>query len=603
MVGSIRGSVTRLNGKEGVSAMPMYGVFCCKTRTLMCAFALSGLAVLTGEGQNPVKVVRGESASPVSVTTNAAGNLLVDFGKHATGWIETNVSAPGDYTFIWGEMIDSKGSIQTNAFFTRRQGTLRCACTQDRFEGTGWTRVPYRIGNNGVFRSEAVGAFGTIMPFRWLEVVRAPFQITATNVRQVPIHYPYDMTEESFACDSPELVRVHDFCKHTIRATTYMGKFIDGDRERLPYEADSYITQLGTYAVTSDDTLVRAMADYFATHTTWPTEWKQFFIRIVHDDWMHSGKTDLVRKHYNLMKDVKAWRNLRRADGLLVTPGERMVESPDGGKVCDIVDWGKCYRDGFVFTDVNAVVNALHYRNLRELAAMARAIGKDDDAAMFDREATQTFDAYQRVLFDPAAGRYRDGIGTDHATVQGNAMALACGVVPPERVESVVGYIASKGFTCSTYMAQFVLEALFAGGRADDAFRLMTSAEHRSWLGMMAKGATVTMEFWDLTLEEPGRVPDMNHAWSTAPLNMISRWVLGVTPLKPGFAEIAVRPHPGPMKRLSGTVPTIRGGVKLEMERQADGWRVSLETPAPTAFEFAGHRQRLDAGRHTMSIR
>ncbi|MBO7653552.1 MAG: hypothetical protein J6U40_01405, partial [Kiritimatiellae bacterium] len=97
--------------------------------------------------------------------------------------------------------------------------------------------------------------------------------------------------------------------------------------------------------------------------------------------------------------------------------------------------------------------------------------------------------------------------------------------------------------------------------------------------------------------------PDMNHAWSTAPLNMISRWVLGVTPLKPGFAEIAVRPHPGPMKRLSGTVPTIRGGVKLEMERQADGWRVSLETPAPTAFEFAGHRQRLDAGRHTMSIR
>ena len=563
------------------------------------AFTLCG--VFAGDGFID-RVVRGEAAAPVSVTTNAAGNLLVDFGRHAAGWIEVDAAAPGPYTFVWGEMIDAKGSIQTNAFFTRKQGTLRCACTHDSFAGTGWTRVPYKTGNGGVFRPEAVGPFGTVMPFRWLEVVRAPFPITARNVRQVPIYYPYDMAEEAFACDSPELVRVHDFCKHTIRATTYMGKFIDGDRERLPYEADSYITQLGTYAITSDHTLVRAMADYFATHTTWPTEWKQFFIRIVHDDWMYSGKTDLVRKHYDLMKDVKAWRNLRRADGLLVTPGEKMTKSPDGGRVCDIVDWGKCYRDGFVFTEVNAVINALHYRNLRELAEMARAIGKADDAAMFEAEAAQTFAAYQRVLFDPAAGRYRDGVGTDHATVQGNAMALAGGVVPPERVRAVADYVASKGFTCSTYMAQFVLDALFAGGRADEAIRLMTSSQHRSWLGMMAKGATITMEFWDLTLEEPGRVPDMNHAWSTAPLNMISRRVLGVTPLEPGFAEISVCPRPGPLKNLSGTVPTARGPVRLEMVRAGDHWRVSLETPAPTTFDFAGCRKRVEAGRHSWEI-
>ena len=564
------------------------------------AFALCG--AFAGDGFIE-RVVRGEAAAPVSVTTNAAGNLLVDFGRHAAGWIEVDVAAPGSYTFVWGEMIDARGSIQTNAFFTRQKGTLRCACTHDSFAETGWARVPYKAGNGGVFRPEAVGPFGTVMPFRWLEVVRAPFPITARNVRQVPIHYPYDMSEESFACDSPELVRVHDFCKHTIRATTYMGKFIDGDRERLPYEADSYITQLGTYAITSDHTLVRAMADYFATHTTWPTEWKQFFVRIVHDDWMYSGKTDLVRKHYDLMKDSKAWRNLRRADGLVASFGETMRKLPDIGRVCDIVDWGKCYRDGFVFTEVNAVVNALHYRNLRELAAMARAIGKVDDAAMFEAEAAQTFAAYQRVLFDPAAGRYRDGVGTDHATVQGNAMALACGVVPPERVRCVADYVASKGFTCSTYMAQFVLDALFAGGREDEAIRLMTSTQHRSWLGMMAKGATITMEFWDLTLEEQGRVPDMNHAWSTAPLNMISRRVLGVTPLQPGFAEIAVRPRPGPLKSLSGAVPTVRGPVRLEMARDGNRWRVSLETPAPAAFDFACCRKRVEAGRHSWDIK
>ena len=566
---------------------------------------MSCLPVEVLAGQDFIdRVVRGESVAPVSVVTNAAGTVLVDCGRHAAGWIETEVSEPGDYTFIWGEMVDAAGSVQTNDFFTRRQGTIRCACTKGRFEEMGWTRIPYRKGNDGVFCHDAVGKFGTIMPFRWLEVVRAPFPVTFDNIRQVPVYYPYDMGEESFSCDSPELVRVHDFCKHTIRATTYMGKFIDGDRERLPYEADSYITQLGTYAITSDDTLVRAMADYFATHTTWPTEWKQFFIRIVHDDWMRSGRTDLVRKHYDLMRNVKSWRSLRRGDGLLVTPGETMTDSPDGGKFCDIADWAMCYRDGFVFTDVNAIVNALHYRNLRELEEMARAIGKHEDANMFAEEAKSTFDAYQRVLFDAGSGRYRDGVGTDHATVQGNAMALACGVVPAEHVGSVADYVVSKGFSCSTYMAQFVLEALFVAGRDKEAIRLMSSNGSRSWLGMMAKGATITMEFWDLTMEEPGRVPDMNHAWSTAPLNIINRFVLGMTPLEAGFRRVRISPQPGSLSRVAADIPTPRGVVREELafsEWEATGL-VVIPQGMTGVFVWRGVEMPLVPGENNVSL-
>jgi hypothetical protein len=178
-------------------------------------------------------------------------------------------------------------------------------------------------------------------------------------------------------------------------------------------------------------------------------------------------------------------------------------------------------------------------------------------------------------------------------------MALACGVVPPCYIASVADYVASKRFSCSTYMSQFVLEALFAAGRETDAFQLMTSSEDRSWLGMMAKGATITMEFWDLTLEEPGRIPDMNHSWSTAPLNMISRWVLGVRPLKPGFDEVAVCPHLGLLKHLDGTVPTPRGSVHLKMSQTDGVWQVELKTPVPAMFDFAGSRRLLPLGCHS----
>ena len=546
-------------------------------------------------------VVLGEAVAPVSVATNAAGHLVFDFGRHVFGWIEVDAERPGAYEFAWGELLDGAGSVQTNEFYTRRQGTIRCAHVRGEFAKAGWTRIPYVADGVSAYNCHDVGRFGKVMPFRWLEVVSAPFEVAAKNVRQMQIHYPYDMSESSFSCDSVALERVYGFCKHTIRATSFMGVFVDGDRERLPYEGDSLITQLGTYAATSDDTVVRRTINHLSVHTTWPTEWKQFFISMVYEDWMHSGKTDLVRKYYDMMKDVKSWRNLRRADGLLVTPGEKMTPSPDGGMFCDIVDWAKCYRDGFVFTPVNVVVNALHYRNLKELEAMARAIGEGRDAAKFADEAAQTFDSFQRVFFDESAGRCRDGEGTDHATVQGNAMALACGAVPKAQAGRVADYVASRGFSCSTYMAHFVLDALFAAGREDEAIRLMASGGHRSWLGMMEKGATIAMEFWDLTMAESGRVPDMNHSWSTAPLNMVSRRVLGVTPLKPGFEEISIRPRPGPLKRLAGTVPTPQGPVRLKMERGGGRWNVELETPRAAEFSLGGRAVRLGAGRHSFA--
>ena len=548
-------------------------------------------------------VVRGEAVAPVSVVTNAAGHLVYDFGRHMFGWVEVEAERPGAYEMVWGELLDGAGSVQTNELYTSRNANVRFAHAKGEFSKTGWARIPYAPDGVGAYNRHDVGRFGKVMPFRWLEVVAAPFEVLAKNVRQVPVHYPYDMSESAFSCDSAALERVYGFCKHTIRATSFMGVFVDGDRERIPYEGDAFITMLGSQAISSDYAPVRRTIGNLAEHPMWPTEWKQFFIRMVYEDWMHSGKDDLVRRHWALMRDVKSWRSLRREDGLVVSPGKTFVDSPDGWKFSDIVDWANDYRDGFVFTPLNVVVNALHYRNLRELEAMARAIGEDGDAAKLAAEAAQTFDSFQRVFFDESAGRFRDGVGTDHATVQGNAMALSCGVVSKGRMARVADYVATRGFSCSTYMSQFVLDALFAAGREDDALKLMTADGERSWLGMMEKGATITMEFWDLTLA--GSHPDMSHAWSTAPLNMISRWVLGVNPLKPGFDEVSVSPRPGFLRRLSGAVPTPRGSIGVNLRFDGKGGvvgEVVLPQGVSGTFSWRGSSRRLGPGRNGIGL-
>ena len=568
-------------------------------------FAATALMATTSMNAEPL-VVRGNPAVPVSVTTNKAGNILVDFGRHAFGWLEVDVVSTGKYAVVWGELVDVGGSVVTNRRYTIDEGTIRCACTKGEFTRTGIQRIPYVNSDNSVYFGRgdhvaaAVGGFGVIMPFRWAEIVESPFPNMWRSIRQVPVWYPYDMEEESFKSSSTALNDVHDFCKYSILATSFMGRFVDGDRERLTYEADSLIAQLGSYAMSSDYIVPRRTLDWVSEHSTWPTEWKQYFVRMCWLDWMYTGDTSRISRYYDLMKMHRMWSELARpSDGLLVTD---YVKTGDVSRSRDIVDWAMCYRDGFVFTHVNAVVNALRYSNLRDMAYMARAIGRTDDADEFDLEAERVRRSYIEVFIDKKTGLVRDGEEVDHFTVQGNAVAITSGVLPLELHKPVADYIVSKGMSCSTYMAQHVLEALCIAGRVDEALALMTTTGERGWLAMMDQGATITMEFWDLTMKEKWRVPDMNHAWSTAPLNVINRCILGVTPLEPGFAKISIKPRLGSLKSVKAKVPTAKGTVSMCIRNSGTAYEIELYAPAPVRFEAFGDVRELPSGRNAFRV-
>ena len=277
---------------------------------------------------------------------------------------------------------------------------------------------------------------------------------------------------------------------------------------------------------------------------------------------------------------------------MLVSGGERGRNSlTNACGLADIVDWPVHERDGFVFRDVNAVVNAFYYRNLLEMADIAHALGKKSDSDMFGAKAKQVYASYQKVFFDPARGVYRDGEGTDHAAQHPNIVALAFGLVPQQHRQKVADYCLSRGMACSVGFAQYLLEGLFDVGRPDDALALITSTGDRSWLGMLDFGATVTMEAWAVKYK-PNL--DLNHAWGTPPLNVISRYVLGVTPLEPGFEKIRVRPQVGSLKYVSGTVPTAKGPVQVEVKDHI----LTVTVPAPARLEFAGHIRDVPPGRH-----
>jgi hypothetical protein len=525
---------------------------------------------------------------PVNVGKNSVGNTLVDFGRDAIGWLELDGSDAGEYEIVMGELIDQRGVV-TNAY---RKSTIRCYRVKG-VKNAGVHRVnlpPDRVNLKGyTAKAPAIllpKKFGIVAPFRYVEIVSGP----KMNLRQIAVNYPIDMNKSSFSCDNENLVRVYDMCKYSILATSFCGVYVDGDRERTPYEADAYINQLCHYAIDNDYSLARKSHEWLMEHPTWPTEWRQHSIMIAWADWMWTGDTRSIAKYYDMLKNEKLMdRYQRLSDGLLETGGEfKKTAKPGAG---DIVDWPRPERDGFVFKPVNAVVNAFYYRNLGEMADIARALGKKEDAEMFEKRAKQIYAAFQKTFFDVNTGLYLDGEGANHSSLHANAAALAFGLVPEAAVPKVIDFIEKKGMACSVYFAQYLLEAFCRNNRGDIAIKLMSATGDRTWMGMIDFGSTISLEAWNVKAK-PNL--DLNHAWGAVPLNIISRYVLGVTPKDPGFKKISIRPQLGNLKYVKGVIPTAAGEITIEATPQ----KLLFKTPSPAEVFFKGRLRLFPAGTH-----
>jgi hypothetical protein len=305
---------------------------------------------------------------------------------------------------------------------------------------------------------------------------------------------------------------------------------------------------------------------------TWPSEWAPHMVFMAYADWMENGDTAWLAAHYEGLK-TKLLDKRIGPDGLVMSP-------PDLIRHGDIVDWPGHERDGYVFTSVNTVVNAFHLRALEEMSRLAEALGKTKEAAKFSEQERTAQATFQEKLFDPGRGLYRDGVGTDHASLHANLFPLAFGLVPADKRPKMAQWLAGRGMAGSVYAAQYLLEALFENGEADVALALITAPGDRSWRHMVEKGATITWEAWDQKYK-PNQ--DWNHAWGAAPANLLPRFVLGAQPLTAGWGRALIQPHPGTLTRVEGRMPTPCGELSVGWKRDKNFTLILSLPPGMTA--------------------
>ena len=510
-----------------------------------------------------------------------ANHYFADFGQAAFGTLILNITPTESETLLvhLGEKKLTSGQIDRKPGGSIRYQKVTLHVSPEQSEYI--LQLPPDQRNTGPAAVALPDSFGVITPFRYCEIENCSFELRPDQLCQQAYHYYFEDDQSEFTSSDTILNQIWDLCKYSIKATSFCGLYVDGDRERIPYEADAFINQLGHYGTDREYSLARLTNEYFITHPTWPTEWILHTVLLFYYDWMYTGNDESIAHYYETLK-LKTLLDLAREDGLISSKSEKLTGdlmrklgfTDENARLRDIVDWPPAQkdtgwklatpegeRDGYEFRDINTVVNALHYQNLKLMAQIAQHLGKTKDSQFFRKRAAQVKSAINKKLFDSAKGIYVDGEGSKHASLHANMFPLAFEMVPEEHLPTVIEFIKSRGMACSVYGAQYLLEGLYLAGEADYALQLMTATHDRSWWNMIKSGSTITMGAWDMKYKPNA---DWNHAWGAVPANMIPRGLWGIRPLEPGFGKVQIKPQLASLTGCKIKTPTIKGPISGE---------------------------------------
>lgn len=570
---------------------------------ILPAILLSCKKVSTNQNEeNPFRITR---IQPVKLIKKGAGHYFFDFGKAGFGTVVIHSESEDlhNLEIHLGEKLGSADSIDRDPGGTIRYQRVAVKKIHRGKEYTVELAPDKR--NTNELAVELPDTFDVIMPFRYCEIKGLNVPLDEITIHQKVYHYRFNDSASYFISSDTILNQVWDLCKYTIKATSFSGYYIDGDRERIVYEADALINQLGHYCVDAEYSMARRTNEYVLNKPTWPVEWILTTVPMFYYDFLYTGNIEPIRRNYEKLKH-KTLMALERKDGLISSESEKLTGEIMANigfrdttqRIRPLVDWPPAQndstwevgtkegeRDGYdMSVNINTVVNAYYYHNMVLMAEIAGHLGLEDDAEFYAEKAVQVKQSMNEILLDKEKHIYVDGENSDHSSLHANLFPLAFGIVPEEYVDHVIDFIKTRGMACSVYGAQFLLEGLYKHHEEEYAHELMTATHDRSWWNMIRVGSTMALEAWDMKYKSN---LDWNHPWGAAPANIIPRYMWGITPIKPGFELLQIKPQLSQLSESRIKVPTPKGPVLASYSIFGDGViKYKIELPINMIAEF-----------------
>ena len=490
---------------------------------------------------------------PEVCTLHSGDAILLDFGRELHGGLR-----------ITGAIRDSKATPRVRIRFGESvseamSDVATTTATNEHslrdFEASLPWLGSFETGNTG-FRFVRIDI---------LDDGGSPLPIVAVEAKSILRDIPY---LGSFRCSDERLNAIWQTAAYTVHLN--MQDYVwDGiKRDRLVWIGDMHPEVMTINTVFGSQDVVRKSLD-FARDGTGPDEWMNGICS--YSMWWCIIQRDLYLYTGNLAY-------LQEQHGYISALLRKIASCRDGSR--------ENFKEGR-FIDWPTSENPLSvHQCLQAMMSMTMKAGMDIAAALKDKALYEDCSACARELssYEPS----------EPATKQAAAFMTLAGILPEAEGAETIAEGGPDGF--ATFTGYYMLEALAAAGRYDDAMQIISDY----WGGMLDLGAT---SFWEdlkySDLAKAGRIDDFVpedvydihkdggaycyeglrhsfcHGWASGPAPWMSRHVLGVEPLEPGFRKVRIEPHLGHLDWAEGTFPTPYGLIRVSARKTEDGKTIS----------------------------
>jgi alpha-L-rhamnosidase len=514
----------------------------------------------------PVRVT--QEIAPRTITHDAAGRQIVDFGQNLTGWLRITADLPAGIAIQirHAEALADDGSLYTDNLRTARQ--------TDEFTTAGGAQVlEPRFTLHGFRYAEISGLPGDLDPAAIIaRVVHSDIPVAGTfessqawlnqlvanidwgqrgNFISVPTDCPQRDERLGWLGDAQIFARTACYNRDV---AAFLGKWLDDVADaQLPSGAFS-------------DIAPRLQLDW-AGAPAWGdagviVPWTLYR--------MYGDRGNLQRQ----LPAMTAWMDfIQRAN-------------PDHLRTREL---GNSYNDwltpGEDLTPPELLATAYWAYDAELMAEISEAIGRTADAAAY------------RALHGEIRTAFADAfVGPDGTIASGSQTAYVLGLqmrLIPEHLRAataghLVDAIAQAGWRLTTGFAGvgYLLPVLSSTGHSSVAYRLLEQDALPSWRYMVDHGATTIWERWDGWSQERGfQSPSMN-SFNHYSLGSVGEWlyrfVLGIdlAPGAVGFDRLVLRPHPGgQLSWARGSYRSVRGPIASEWRRDDDDFALQVGLP------------------------
>ncbi|HET8631741.1 MAG TPA: family 78 glycoside hydrolase catalytic domain, partial [Thermomicrobiales bacterium] len=486
---------------------------------------------LVAERAEPVRVT--EESPARAVTAPAPGVAIADLGQNITGWVRLRVrgEAGTRVQLRFGEVLNPDGTLYT--------ANLRAARATDTYvlRGGGDEIWEPRFTFHGFRYVEVTGYPGALAPDALTGRVvgsdtplAGAFSCSSELVNQlqrnidwgqrgnflsIPTDCPQRDERLGWLGDAQVFVRTA-CCNRDVAA--FFTKWLD-DVADAQSAAGAYPDVAPRLVDAADGAPAWADAGVIVPWTLW----------------QHYGDTRIIERHWGAMT---RWLDyLRRANPDLLWEARRNH---------DFGDWLSVEAD----TPKDVIATAYFAHDARLMAQMARAIGRDAEAADYADLAARIAAAFN-AAYVTADGRVKGETQTAYA------LALHFGLLPPNLRPLAAGHLVAdierRGRRLSTGFVGvgYLCPTLTAAGHLDVAYRLLLNEEFPSWGYSIRHGATTIWERWDgWTAERGFQDPGMN-SFNHYALGAVGAWLyravagIDTDPERPGYRHIVFHPRPG----------------------------------------------------------